>query len=226
MWFGTSNAPQTDGTHNPALPIASALVAWVGALLIGSAIGVFDHGDHNNHVQAETSGAEITATPAPQNDTPSGWTVQSGTIALKIEQFGGVVDGSFEEWSAAITFDPATGIGTTEVTIAVSSLSLGSVTSQALGPDFFDSTVFPTAVFKADLAPIVDGFMATGTLQIRDTTLPIEMPFDLSTTDGITTVHAMTTLDRRDFHIGDNLADEVSLKFPVKVEINLTATQN
>ena len=100
------------------------------------------------------------------------------------------------------------------------------MTSQALGPDFFDTTAFPTAVFTADLAPIVDGQMASGTLQIRDKTVPIEMPFDLSTTDGITTIRAMTTLNRLDFDIGQNMADESSLKFPVKVQITLTATQN
>jgi cytochrome b561/polyisoprenoid-binding protein YceI len=228
MWFGASNAPETSGKHNAALPIASALVAWGAALLIGTAIGLFDHSDHDHGGHdhgAHDHGAHDHEATALE-DVASDWTVQSGEIAISIEQFGSVVRGNFQDWTAAITFDTLTGIGAVEVTIATNSLTLGSVTSQALGPDFFDSTQFPTAVFAADLSPIVDGFMAKGTLQIRDKTMPIEMPFNLSTTDGLTSVHAATTLQRLDFDIGKNMPDEGSLKFPVKVQIKLTATQN
>jgi cytochrome b561/polyisoprenoid-binding protein YceI len=213
MWFGASNAPETTGQHSTALPIASALVAWATALMIGTAIGVFDHADHDQ----ETATLESIA---------SDWTVQSGEIAITIDQFGSEVTGSFKDWTAAITFDPETGRGNTEVTIAIASLTLGSVTSQALGPDFFDTATFPTAVFTANLAPIVDGYVASGTLQIRDMVVPIDMPFELLTTDGVTSMQATTTLNRLDFGIGANMADESSLKFPVNVQINLTATQN
>ncbi|MFT5787073.1 MAG: cytochrome b561/polyisoprenoid-binding protein YceI [Ascidiaceihabitans sp.] len=213
MWFGASNAPKTTGEHSTILPLGSALIAWAVALFIGTAIGVFEHDDQ---VQ-ETTALETVA---------SDWTVQSGAISIKIDQFGSEVTGSFEDWTAAITFDPDTGLGTTEVTIAITSLTLGSVTSQALGPDFFDTATFPTAVFTTDLTPTADGHMASGTLQIRDKTLPIEMPFALSTADGVTSMQAMTTLNRLDFDIGKGMGDESSLKFPVDVQITLTATPN
>lgn len=213
MWFGASNAPKTTGEHSPILPLGSALIAWAAALFIGTAIGVFEHGDQAQ----ETAALETVA---------SDWTVQSGAISIKIDQFGSEVTGSFEDWTAAITFDPDTGLGTAEVTIAITSLTLGSVTSQALGPDFFDTATFQTAVFAADLTPTADGHMASGTLQIRDKTLPIEMPFALSTADGVTSMQAMTTLNRLDFDIGKGMGDESSLKFPVDVQIMLTATPN
>jgi polyisoprenoid-binding protein YceI len=213
MWFGASNAPKTTGEHSTILPLGSALIAWAAALFIGTAIGVFEHGDQAQ----ETAALETVA---------SDWTVQSGAISIKIDQFGSEVTGSFEDWTAAITFDPDTGLGTAEVTIAITSLTLGSVTSQALGPDFFDTATFQTAVFAADLTPTADGHMASGTLQIRDKTLPIEMPFALSTADGVTSMQAMTTLNRLDFDIGKGMGDESSLKFPVDVQIMLTATPN
>ena len=213
MWFGASNAPKTTGEHSTILPLGSALIAWAAALFIGTAIGVFEHGDQAQ----ETAALETVA---------SDWTVKSGAISIKIDQFGSEVTGSFEDWTAAITFDPDTGLGTTEVTIAITSLTLGSVTSQALGPDFFDTATFPTAVFAADLTSTADGHMASGTLQIRDKTLPIEMPFALSTADGVTSMQAMTTLNRLDFDIGKGMGDESSLKFPVDVQITLTATPN
>ena len=213
MWFGASNAPKTTGEHSTILSLGSALIAWAAALFIGTAIGVFEHGDQAQ----ETAALETVA---------SDWTVQSGAISIKIDQFGSEVTGSFEDWTAAITFDPDTGLGTAEVTIAITSLTLGSVTSQALGPDFFDTATFQTAVFAADLTPTADGHMASGTLQIRDKTLPIEMPFALSTADGVTSMQAMTTLNRLDFDIGKGMGDESSLKFPVDVQIMLTATPN
>lgn len=214
MWFGKSNAPKTTGTHSTVLPLASALVVWAAALMIGTTIGVFDR-IHS-----------APPTVKPLEKVASDWTVQSGEIAITIDQFGSEVTGHFKDWAAAITFNPDTGMGNTEVTIAINSLTLGSVTSQALGPDFFDTSTFPTAMFKADLKPIVDGHMATGTLQVRDKTMPIEMQFDLSTTDGITTMRATTTLNRLDFDIGKNMGDESNLKFPVTVQVSLTATQN
>ncbi|WP_390915105.1 cytochrome b/b6 domain-containing protein [Pseudosulfitobacter sp. SM2401] len=210
MWFGKPALPDTKPAHHSALPLASALVAWAAALMIGSAIGVFSH--HETSAQAAELG-----------DVQSDWTVQDGTIDITITQFGNEVTGQFEDWTAAITFDPETGTGTAEVNISIGSLTLGSVTAQAMGPDYFDSTTFPTAVFTADIAPIVDGHMATGTLTVRDKTVPIEMPFSLNVQDDTAQMSATLTLDRRDFDVGNNMADDSSLKFPVNVQINLTA---
>jgi hypothetical protein len=39
-------------------------------------------------------------------------------------------------------------------------------------------------------------------------------------------MQAMTTLNRLDFDIGKGMGDESSLKFPVDVQITLTATPN
>jgi polyisoprenoid-binding protein YceI len=133
--------------------------------------------------------------------------------------------GQFNDWTAAIAFDPDSGTGTAQVNISIGSLTLGSVTAQAMGPDYFDNATFPTAVFTADIAPIVDGHMATGTLTIRDKIVPIEMPFALNIQDDTAQMSAAMTLDRRDFDVGNNMADESSLKFPVRVQINLTATR-
>lgn len=211
MWFGKPALPDTKPSHHSALPLAGALVAWVAALLIGNAIGVFSHNE------TTTQAAELT-------EVQSDWTVQSGTIDITILQFGNEVVGQFKDWTAAIAFDPETGTGKAEVTISIGSLTLGSVTDQAMGPDYFNSTVFPTAVFDADITPTVDdGHMATGTLTIRDKVVALEIPFDLEIAEGTAQMAATLTLDRRDFDVGNNMADESSLKFPVQVQINLTA---
>lgn len=212
MWFGKSALPDTKPSHHSNLPLASALVAWGVALVIGNAIGVFAH---------ENTTLQVAELSAVQSD----WTVQDGTIDITITQFGNDVVGQFNDWTAAIAFDPDSGTGTAQVNISIGSLTLGSVTAQAMGPDYFDNATFPTAVFIADIAPIVDGHMATGTLTIRDKIVPIEMPFALNIQDDTAQMSAAMTLDRRDYDVGNNMADESSLKFPVRVQINLTATR-
>lgn len=212
MWFGKPALPDTKPTQHSNLPLASALVAWGVALVIGNAIGFFAH---------ENTTPQVAELSAVQSD----WTVQDGTIDITITQFGNDVVGQFSDWTAAIAFDPDSGTGTAQVNISIGSMTLGSVTAQAMGPDYFDNATFPTAVFTADIAPIVDGHMATGTLTIRDKIVPIEMPFALNIQDDTAQMSAAMTLDRRDFDVGNNMADESSLKFPVRVQINLKATR-
>lgn len=212
MWIGMSDAPKTTGEHSTALPIVSALFAWIAALFIGTAIGVFDHGDHDHDTVALDAVA-------------SDWSVQSGEISITIDQFGNEVTGRFDDWTAAITFDPQTGLGDTEVTVAIGSLTLGSVTAQALGTDFFNIEAFPTAAFNAKITPLDGTYLATGSLHIRDKSIPLTLQFRLDIIDGIATMQGSTTLNRLDFDIGHKMADESSLKFAVKVDISLTASK-
>ncbi|WP_116133700.1 cytochrome b/b6 domain-containing protein [Tropicimonas sp. IMCC34043] len=164
---------------------------------------------------------------AALDDVATGWQVQEGTLGIVVRQMGSEVAGSFADWTAAIDFDETATDGThgtAEVTIAIGSLSLGSVTSQALGADYFDAAQFPTATFRADLLPGPDGtYLAEGSLTLRGVEVPVALPFTLQI-DGDTAVMAgATTLDRRTFHIGDSQAADTTLGFDVAVEIALTA---
>lgn len=196
-------------------PLIAALAVWIAALGVGAGIGVFAKDEGG--VQA-----------AALEEVASEWTVQEGTLGIAVTQFGSKVEGSFTDWTADISFDPdvmSGPSGSVEVTIAIGSLSLGSVTAQAMGPDFFDAAQFQTAIFKADLITGVDGFLAEGTLSIKEKTVPISMPFRLSTTGDDANVTAQITLDRRNFGIGENMPDESSLAFAVDISVNLTAVR-
>ncbi len=155
----------------------------------------------------------------------SDWTVTDGTLALSVTLFGNAVSGRFTDWTADISFDPATGTGTTDVTINITSLSLGSVTTQALGPDFFDTTNHPTARFTATIAPQGGHFAATGTLTLKGKEHPLTLPFTLDIAEGTATMQGEATLNRLDFGIGETLPDETTLKFPVAINISVTATR-
>ncbi|THH38295.1 cytochrome [Aliishimia ponticola] len=217
MWFGQTTTPEAGAHRSAAAPILSALVVWGAALGIGSAIGVF--------------GGHGTAAPqaAALETVASDWTVTDGKIAITTQQFGSTVEGSFADWTAAITFDPDVPqgkAGEVEVTISIPSLTLGSVTDQALGPDYFAAENYPTAVFKADIVTIADGYAADGTLTIKDHTVPVTLPYSLVRDGETASMESTLILDRLDFGIGENMADESSLGFSVEVNVAVTATRN
>ncbi|MEO0400758.1 MAG: cytochrome b/b6 domain-containing protein [Pseudomonadota bacterium] len=215
MWFGRADLPATTPEHKARGPITAAVALWALALSGGAALGVYaPHGGAGDVAALEK--------------VASDWAVDEGALSITVTQLGTDVTGTFADWTAAITFDETVenGVaGTVDVTIAVGSLTLGSVTDQAMGPDFFNSTDFPTARFVADILPIIDGYEAVGTLTIKDQTVPVTMPFGLSVNGNAASMVGGLTLDRRSFGIGDNMADESSLKFNVSVDVNLSASR-
>lgn len=217
MITGGSKIALQPHPHHNKTPLVAAVGIWAAALAIGGFIGVFTP-HSNGGVQA-----------AQLQEVASEWTVQDGSIGIAVTQFGSTVEGQFTDWTADITFDPdvmSGPSGTVDVTIAIGSLRLGSVTDQAMGPDFFNAQEYETASFTADLVTEVDGFMANGTLTIKGESTPVNMPFRLSTTGQDANVQAQLALDRRTFGIGDNMADESALAFAVDVKIELTATRD
>ncbi|MEL7253785.1 MAG: YceI family protein [Pseudomonadota bacterium] len=177
---------------------------------------------------AETE--EVAPTDATASDLPeNAWLVDSGALSLAINQFGSDVTGVFEDWTADITYadtpDASGKQGHVTVTINIASLSLGSVTDQAKGADYFDVQDFPTATFDADIINGESGHMAEGTLTIKDQTVPVTMPFDLVINDATAQASGALELDRRDFGIGMGTTDEATLGFAVRVDFTLTASQ-
>jgi len=216
MWFGTPPLPAIQPHHHSAVPIVSALGAWVLALGIGAGMGVY------------SSHAAVTPAAAELVEVASDWTVTDGKIAIETTQFGGQVTGEFADWTAAITFDPDVPqgkAGEVEVTISIGSLTLGSVTDQALGNDYFAAETFPTATFKADILTVADGYMAEGMLTIRDQSVPVSLPYSLTLDGDTASMSSQVTLQRLDFGIGQNMPDESSLGFAVEVIVDVTATR-
>lgn len=202
--------------HHGRSPLVAAIAIWAVVLTGAGVFGFY----------TPKEGAVEAAT---LSEVASDWIVKDGSIQIGVTQFGSVVEGRFTDWTANITFDPAIQggkSGQVEVIIAIGSLTLGSVTDQAMGPDFFDVSQFDTATFNADIITNIDGFTADGTLTIKDVSIPVSMPFRLSLDGDDANVQAQLTLNRMDFGIGANMPDEGSLAFAVGVTINLDATKS
>lgn len=213
MLPGMPVLPALPEQRHSATPAVTALVLWAAVLVGGSIMG-----------RTDSAAAQSTALTQVASD----WAVQTGSVDITVVQFGSAVTGRFADWTASITFDaddPAMTIGAVTTTIAIPSLTLGSVTDQAMGADFFDAATYPTAVFDAVINRANDGFEAVGTLTIRDQSMPLTLPFSLSITDGLAEMKGAVSLDRRDFAVGDNMKDASSLAFEVDVDIALTATR-
>ena len=194
------------------LPFLIAFGIWALAMTIG----VLDAPKEPTQLGAEL--AEVN----------SEWAVQDGELAITIRQFGSDVRGSFADWTADISFEEIAENGrhgTADVTISIGSLSLGTVTQQAMGPDFFNATEFPTARFTGDLVFDDEAHVAQGILTLKGVEVPVTFPFDLAIEGDTATVNASFPLDRMSFGIGQSMPDESSLGFGVTVEIAFTATR-
>ncbi|KUJ80732.1 cytochrome [Ruegeria marisrubri] len=214
MLPGHANAPEPPAQQHGAGPALAALAVWGLALGAGAYAGTF--------ATHQTSSPATVALKMVQSD----WQVQDGSLSITVGQLGTPVTGQFADWTAAITFDepdapgPA---GHVEVTVAIGSLTLGTVTDQAMSADFFAVSEFPTATFKGEIVKTESGYEARGPLTIRDRSVDIVLPFTLDLADGTATMSGNLVLDRLDFGIGQNMPDESSLAFAVEVGVELTA---
>ncbi|MEM7752845.1 MAG: cytochrome b/b6 domain-containing protein [Pseudomonadota bacterium] len=212
MWFGKAEGGIAIAKSGKAATVGAAVAVWAVAIGIGSSLGLFET-------------RESTAAAVALAEVESDWQVESGTLGIQVVQLSSDVQGSFADWTAAITFDEnATGpLGDVDVTISIPSLTLGSVTSEAMGAEYFDAATHPTARFVADITRAEEGYLASGTLTIKGAEVPVELPFSLTIEGDRAEMAGALTLDRRDFGIGGS--DESAVKYPVEVLVDLVATR-
>ena len=217
MLPGQSLADPTEQQPNHALPFVTAVAIWAAALGGAQVLGWFSHSHATTQAPAELAAVE------------SDWQVQDGTLSITVRQLGSDVTGQFANWTAQISYDATPDArgkhGRVEVTIATASLTLGSVTAQATGAGYLDTSQHPTAQFAADLVARDGGHVAVGELKIREAAIPVELPFDLTIEGDIAQASGTLTVDRRDFGIGADVKDEASLGFAVEIAFDLTAQQ-
>ncbi len=161
------------------------------------------------------------------------WTVQPARSTLQFfcSQTGAPFKGEFTHWTAQISFDPANPKAAhIKVIVDTSSAKTGDVQRDSAIPDsdWFDSAVFPQAVFEAvGFIPGAAGSYSTlGTLTIRGVAREINMPFTLTLIGDTAVAKGQVSLLRTDYDIGRGIwstGDWVALK--VGVNFNLTASR-
>ena len=169
----------------------------------------------------------ITAT---QTGLAADWKIRSGESAIRVSAVSSdvTVRGGFEEFDGSIAFDPGSATGQVRIQVKIASLVLVNPgnTKRAQQAPWFDSATFPAAVFKADAfkKQSTGNYTADGELTIRDVTMPLTLPFQLSVNGGEARMTGAVELARRDFGLGLASPMEDSAVAPlVRVEIELVA---
>lgn len=214
MWFGHRDRPQPPAHPRSALPLVLALTVWSMALGAGLLTGAI-----NAHRTPDAMGQPLVK---PRSE----WQVEQGSLSLTITQMGTPVTGRFADWTAAITYaepnapGPA---GQVQVDISIASLTLGSVTTQALGPGFLDHSAHPTATFAAEIRRTDTGHVAAGILTLRSISKPLVLPFSLQIHDDVAKMSGRVDLNRLDYGIGAAVADRKTLGQTVTIAVELVA---
>ncbi|WP_343501634.1 cytochrome b/b6 domain-containing protein [Alloyangia pacifica] len=214
MLKGASAGTPSAG-HRVVRPLLLAVAAWAALLGGGAAAGLF----------ASEDAPETPKLEAAQSD----WQVTEGTLGISLVQMGKEIEGRFADWTAEIAFEPRETpgkAGDVTVQIAIPTLTLGSVSKQALGADFFAAEDYPTATFQAEILRGETGYEAQGTLTLKGAEVPVTLPFELTLKGETATMQGSTTLDRRNYAIGESMADPEQLSFDVQVNVALTATRH
>ena len=155
--------------------------------------------------------------PAPPttatNEAPATWRVDKA--ASKIEFSGGALSGpftgSFGSWTADIKFSP-TNLAASKavVTIQTGSAVIPDPTGTAMlkEGDWFNVAKFPAATFTTTSIKSLGAnrYEAAGTLQIRDKTAPVTLPFTLTIAGDTATMSGQTSIDRLTWDIGKGTA--------------------
>jgi len=193
-------------------PALAAFCIWVVAAGIGITFGL-----------AKGATTQLVALETVQSE----WSVTEGTLAISVDQFGQTVEGTFSDWTAEINFSetPTEGeYGDVSVVIGISSLTLGSVTNEALAADFLNVEGFNTATYSGAILDDTEGYIVDGTLTLVGQSVPLVLPFTLDLDGGNATAQGETALDRRDFGIGQAYPDEGTVGFNVGIAFDLVAT--
>ncbi len=217
MELGASNPPPR------SVPIGVAVFSF---LIVGvaSVVDVTGGGANTNPNSANTSQVDAGATnPATQ------WLVdmQNSSLNIEIIQSGKPVSGEFGSWNASIEFDPANlENASTKVDIAIASLSLGSVSKQAVGTDFLNVDLYPSATFKSDtfVRTGENAYEAHGQLTLAGQVRPVILPFNLIIEDQRAFVEGEVAISRLDFDIGKKgFSNDAMVGFDVLIKVALEA---
>ncbi|EIL97555.1 MAG TPA: YceI family protein [Rhodanobacteraceae bacterium] len=139
---------------------------------------------------------------------------------------GANFDGSFSQWTATISYDPAhLASSKFDVDVNLASAKTGdSDRDSALpGPDFFDVAKFPTAHFVTTGFRDVGGkVIADGQLTLRGVTKPVSLTVDFKPQGSGATLDVSGNLKRLDFNVGGGqYADTSVIGADVKVSAHL-----
>ena len=151
------------------------------------------------------------------------------TLAFTFRQMGSAVRGTFDDFSAEISFDPSDPeAARVRAEIRIDSVDTRNSERDAgiVGEDWFDTATYPTAVFESTSFSHAGGddYAVTGLLTVRDITEEVTVPFTISIDGDTATANGTIELDRRTFEVGrGDWASDAAVGYDVVLEIEVEA---
>lgn len=159
------------------------------------------------------------------------WKVDQATssVGFVAEQQGSKFNGRFQEFTAAVDFDPsAPGKGSIVGTVVTDSVNTRDHDRDAAltESDWFDSANHPEARFESTSIEAGDDgmFVAHGELTIKGNTKPAELMFKFDQNGMKAMLDGKINVNRFDFDVGEGWNDTswVGQDVEVQVKLNLT----
>jgi len=151
-----------------------------------------------------TVAAAIISAAAAHAQTSS---IVSGGTSFAIGSIAGTIQGTFDAPKGKFIFDPAN-LGTSQIDITIAAASVFTDhtrrDSDAKGEKYLNVERFPTIRFTATkVAAKGHGYVATGTLRIKETTKTVALPFEAKRNgDGSYSLSSTFEINRLDYGIG------------------------
>ncbi len=162
--------------------------------------------------------------------TASEWTIdrEDSTIEFSGNHAGKDFTGRFEDWEGHVWFDPEDLAGSrATVLVRTASARTGDATQEGSleQAEWFDIETFPVARFDATVFRALGGgrYEADGTLTIKQTSLPVRLPFSYISRGESAKVEGELELDRTALGLGmasDPTAEWVSGKIGVTISVS------
>jgi cytochrome b561/polyisoprenoid-binding protein YceI len=183
----------------------------------------------DTHVEPEAE-AEAEAVDPSAPAAPRNWAVSpGGRLGFTAQWNGEPVTGSFGDWSATILFSPdALEASRVDVSIDLASVDTGDGQRDGTltGSDFFDTSRFATATYRASSFRALGGdrYRADGTLSLRGASRPVPLSFTLTIKGDEARARGTATIDRTRFGVGQgDFASTAEIAGPVAISFDFKA---
>ncbi|MEO1149834.1 MAG: YceI family protein [Pseudomonadota bacterium] len=177
-----------------------------------------------------------TINEAASSETQIGWGGQwevrkdASTLSFTGKQNGKAFTGTFRDFDADIHFDPDNlNEAAITVTVTMKSAKIGDRQKDSAlpGNDWFAVKDYPQAVFRSEAitASADGGYLAEGTLTMRDASKELALPFTVDIDGDSAQARGSVTIIRTDFGVGQGewqSGQWVALEVDIDFEISAT----
>ncbi len=226
--------------------VLSRMSSWlsIGLFLVAIAVGILLLAVPAPSTVPSASGVSVEpATRSPDQVAPAApemidttlplWNIDTSMsyIRFTANQAGAHFTGTWPQWSADIRFDPDNlAASSARVRVDTTSPATGDSERDAtlVKPEWFDSSLHPEVIFRsiAIFADETGGYVATGTLRIRNSEHPVRLTFTHKRQDGKDTIAGVVNLDRIELGVGTGEWTDTSwVGQDVKVEFQVAGKQ-